>query len=267
MRRGLIHRAALALTLILGGMALGQARARYPGDIPAGGTPADAPPPRTFVCYGDSIMAGACSPTPLCEAVGTALAGSRTSNEAVSGYTPAQIKVCYEGGDSSNCLGYAAACGDRDCGYVLLNGGVNKLKAGDAVTGEVEAQAVATMFQVVDDILANTESIVVLFDVLPYATCNPSTCPVVTDAHLRATEYNRLKAAACTARANNPRLKCITSYAAMEEQPEGPEDPDPPPPGALSGTYACADDLIHLKQAGTDFLGCQALTALGFPCP
>lgn len=245
------------IPVLMAALVLSQAAARHPGDMPAS-PGASAPPPRTFVCYGDSLMAGACSTTPLCEAVGAAIAGSRTSNESVSGYTPAQIKICYEGGDSGNCLGYAAACGDRDCGYVLLNGGVNQLKAGNAVTGEVEAAAVATTFETVDAILANTESIVVLFDVLPYATCNPATCPTVTDARLRATTYNSLKAAACAARANNPRLKCITSYAAME---------DPEEEGALSSTYACADDFIHLKQAGTDFEACQALRALGFACP
>lgn len=208
--------------------------------------------PNTFACFGNSIMAGACSATPPCEAVVGAIAGASGVNEAVSGYTAAQISTCYFSGVVGQCNTY-----DPDAhAIVLIEGGVNSLKAGDAVTGVVEAATVATMRAIVVDALARARRVVWL-DVLPYATCNPVTCGTLVDAHQRATTYNALKAAAC-AEINNPKLSCISLYDEFE---------DPEEEGALSDTYACADDFIHLKQAGSNRMACRILTALGKSCP
>lgn len=214
----------------------------------AGGTPI----PNTIACYGDSIMAGACSPTPPCEAVIGAITGATGSNEGVSGYTAEQIATCYFDGEPGQCNAYNASTH----AIVLIEGGVNSLKSGDAVTGVVEAATVATMRSIIGDALTRARRVVWL-DVLPYATCNPLTCGTLVDAHQRATTYNALKASAC-AEINNPRLSCITLYDEFEDTEEE---------GALSATYACADDFIHLKQAGSNRMACRILTALGKTCP
>jgi len=243
---------------ILSTALLSQSQLHYPGDGVTYARTPEVPAPLTFVCYGDSIAAGACS-SELCANVHAAIAGSRATNEAVSGYTSAQIADCYFGSDPTHCAGFASACGSRECATVLLEGGVNDLKAPDAVTGVVEAATVATMLTVADHALARGHRVVWL-DVLPYATCVPGTCPSVTDAHLRATTYNALKAAACASpdRPNRHLLTCVTAYADFEEMPGS---------GALADAYACADDYIHLKQAGAAALACKVLTALGRPCP
>lgn len=218
--------------------------------ISRGRTGGGTPVPNEFVCYGDSIMAGACSATPPCELLAQSISGATSANEAVSGYTADQISTCYFDGVMGQCNAYS------DQAIVVIEGGVNSLKGGDAVTSVVEPATVATMREIVEDALGRARRVVWL-DVLPYATCAPEACPVVTDAHLRATTYNSLKSAACAA-INNPRLQCLSLYQDFE---------DPEEDGALSSTYACADDFIHLKQAGSNRLACRILIALGRTCP
>jgi lysophospholipase L1-like esterase len=218
-----------------------------------GGSGGGTPIPNTYVCYGDSIMAGAGSPTPICEAVIGEVDGAVGTNEAVSGYTAEQISACYFDGEMGVCTAYE----DSEASYVLVQGGVNSLKAGDAVTGVVEAAAVAEMRAIVVDVLLHARRVVWL-DVLPYASCTEPTCnpATLTDAHLRATTYNALKAAAC-AEINNPRLACVVLYEEFE---------DPEQEGHLLAAYANADG-IHLEQAGSNRVACRVLTALGKACP
>jgi lysophospholipase L1-like esterase len=239
--------------LVVGLVVLSQGIQFAPGYSVGRGGAGGASVPNTYVCYGDSIMAGAGSATPICEAVIGEVEGATGTNEAVSGYTAAQISTCYFDGVPGTCTAYE----ESGASYVIVHGGVNSLKAGDAVTGVVEAATVAEMRAIVADALLHASRVVWL-DVLPYASCTEPTCSAasLTDAHERATTYNTLKAAAC-ADINNPRLQCVVLYDEFE---------DPGQEGHLLAAFGDPDG-IHLEQAGTNRASCRTLTALGKACP
>lgn len=233
-------RIVIALAL-LPALAFAQFAARR-GTVASGGGAADPILPNSFGCFGDSIMAGACNAISPCARTGMGVPGSTYSQWAVSGYTAAQINDQYFDH-------YATGCNGEECGYILVNGGVNSLKAPEAVTGVVEAQALAEMTAIVDQALGRGRR-VVWIGVLPYASCDIATCPVLVDPGTRARTYNSLMATACAVRAG-PLLSCIIPY----EQFESDEIPD-----ALRDDYACSDG-IHLQDTAGK-TGPQALTAL-----
>lgn len=248
----------LALVSLL---VLAQGLPRFPGDRPGvaasrGGGGA-APIAPTFALYGDSIAAGACSSTVPGVVLQSAMPGSTVSRNAVSGYTSQQIENCYLGLDPSNCTGYSTACLGAECATVIVEGGVNTLKQPGAVTGVVEALALAPLLDVVDHALARGRR-VLWYDTAPFASCSAAVCPELVDPDERARTFNGLKAEACAVRASNPLLKCITLY----EDFQGPSFD-----GQLLPAYACDDDGIHLEQAGTNAWVCKALVALGKACP
>lgn len=235
-----------ALLLLLAGSAQAQFVPGYLGDyrgLAAGSAPA-ALLPNTYGCFGDSIMAGACSGYSPCTRLATALPGASTSQWAVSGHTAQQIRDRYF-------ANFLTACGGEECGTVVLEGGVNTLKQPEAVTGTAERAALALMLEVVDQALSRGRR-VVWIGVLPYASCGPSTCPVLVDPGERARNYNTLLAAACAARAG-PRLRCVLPYADFESTTTA---------DYLRADYACADDGIHLQPAGAQALADLMLQAL-----
>ena len=205
--------------------------------------------PNTYGCYGNSIMAGACNAQSPCSRVGDAIPGSAISQNAVSGYTALQIRNAYFANYSTSCI-------DEECGTILLNGGVNSLKAPGAITGIVEQETLDYMLEVVDHALARGRR-VVWIDVLPYASCDIATCPVLVDPGERARTYNALKAAACAARFSIY-LDCVVAY----EEFESVITPD-----FLATQYACSDG-IHLQdtagKTGPQLLTALILAALGY---
>lgn len=207
----------------------------------------------TYTCYGDSILRGATPPA--CEGFIGEIDGAVGTNQSVPGYTAAQISTCYFDGINGICSAFENTCGTGcEADTVVVEGAVNTLKSGDAVTGVIEGQALATMRAIIEDALTRARRVVWL-DVLPYASCDEATCPNLTDAHVRATTYNALKAQAC-AQINNPKLRCVDLY----DDFEGPSE------GELKAAYRSADG-IHLNQDGANHLACHILTALGKTCP
>jgi lysophospholipase L1-like esterase len=249
----------LQVLLLAPVLAHGQAMASFPGDRPGAvaysGPVCTAPPKNTLAVYGDSIGAGACSPTPLAVKVaqllgeGWVASGNAGDGQppALSGYTAAQIRARYE----ATC---AAACNGEECGYLVVQGVVNSLKGG--VSPE---EALEDMVAIVDDAILRGIP-VVWVGPLPYAGCTEPTCSAasVANAHAKATAYRSLMATAC---AERPEVKCIDAYEAFE---------DPEQQGHLRDDYACENgDGIHLRQAGTDALAAQIaaqIALLGAVC-
>lgn len=198
--------------------------------------------PNTYMCIGDSIMAGACNSSSPCTRVQNGIPGAITKQYAVSGYTAAQIRDQYF-------ANYATGCNGEPCGTILVEGGVNSLKEPGAITGIVEPATVATMLEIVDDALARGR-IVVWLDVLPYASCDIVTCPILVDPGPRALNFNALKASACAARAG-PNLRCVTMYTTFESLVT---------PNYLATQFSCSDG-IHLQDSAGK-TGPQTYTAL-----
>lgn len=204
-------------------------------------TAAAAPRLPTVRVDGDSIMAGnLCSVTgPLSPPayVDANLPGGTTEgwlvkNAGVTGQTPAQIRATYTAGEATACNG------DR-CGHLVLEGGVNCLRAGTA-----PATCLADMTFIVDDALSKGYAVVWL-DVTPYKAW----ASAGTDPTGQATNYNALWASACAARASNLKLKCLANYAAFVDGS-----------GNLAAGNTC--DGVHFNQTGTNALGARILTAL-----
>jgi hypothetical protein len=220
-----------------------------------------APLPLTYVCYGDSLFENGQGGSP-CSQMAAAIPGAVFVNNAIAGYTAQNIRDCYFGeGDiaDSRCDGYQGMVTGSDAARVVLNGGVNTLKSGDAVTGQIEAQALEPIQEVVEHALGQGHD-VTWFLVTPYAGCAPPLCPEgsVTDAHIRATTFNSLATAACaTLSAQYPRrLHCIDPYSAFE---------DPENQGFLKPEFD--GDGIHWTAAGAERAGCFLIEAQGYTCP
>lgn len=198
--------------------------------------PVASPRVPTLRASGDSIMQGGlCGVTgPLSPPAyldtnlpGGTAGGWLVKNAGVTGTTPAQIRTAYTTDEATYCSG------DR-CAHLILEGGVNCLRASTA-----PATCLADMTFIVDDALSKGVAVVWL-DVTDYslwasAGVNPT---------LQATTYNTLWQAACDARASNPKLKCLANYAAM----------------GVPLVNTC--DGVHMNQAGTNSLGARILTAL-----
>ncbi|AAK94402.1 hypothetical protein Mx8p67 [Myxococcus phage Mx8] len=142
----------------------------------------------TATARGDSIMFGYCNTTAPPTLVKAGLPGGLTGgwvvlNGAIVGETAPQIRARYVAEEATACVG-------ERCAYLLLEGGVNSLRIGNA-----PAAVLAEMVWVVDDALAKGYG-VVWTDVLPYAGNAGSG----TDPLGQATAYNALWAAACAAR-------------------------------------------------------------------
>lgn len=247
----------LLALLMLAGSAHAQFVPTYPGDyrgLVAGGSTSSSLLPNSLGCFGDSLVAGACSVVNVCTRVAAGIPGvsyTNAQNWAVSGHTAQQIRDRYF-------ANYATACNGEECGSVLVQGAVNTLKTPGAVTGEVEQQALDTMLEVVDHALGRGRRVVWLA-VLPYASCDEITCPVLVDAGARAREYNRLMAAACASPTRaGPRLKCVLPYTTFESSTTA---------DYLDSQYACSDG-IHLDdqagKTGPQTLAALILSALGY---
>ena len=152
----------------------------------------------------------------------------------VAGETAAQIRSRYTSEE-------ATACNGERCAHLVLEGGVNSLRV-----GVTPAATLADMAWVVDDALSKGYAVVWL-DVTPYAGWASAGANPVT----QATTYNSLWAAACDARASNPRLRCLSNYASFN---------DPANPGYLLPAYSC--DGVHYSQAGMDLLAARIRTGL-----
>jgi hypothetical protein len=200
-------------------------------------TPVSATPRvPTLVVYGDSRMqgnlCGSTSPVSPPEYLdinlpGGTAAGWFVKNSGVSGSTPAQIRTAYTAAE-------ATACNGERCGHLVLNGGVNCLRAGTAA-----ATCIADMVWIVDDALAKGY-VVVWLDETDYslwasAGANPGT---------QVAAYNLAWQTACDARASNTRLKCLANYTAL----------------GVPLQNTC--DGVHMNQTGTNLLGSRILTAL-----
>lgn len=200
---------------------------------------ASAPRLPSLVTYGDSRMAGnLCgSASPVSPAAyldanlpGGANAGWLVKNAAVSGTTPAQQRTAYE----NVTTGESVACNGDRCGHLLLMGAANCLRVGTA-----PATCLADHTSMVDDALSKGYAVLWLdetdYSLWASAGANPTT---------QVTAYNTLWQAACTARAANTRLKCLSNYTAM----------------GVPLQNTC--DGVHLNQTGTNLLGSRILTAL-----
>lgn len=243
---------------------MASAQFALPRNFTSQGGPIPIPLPNSVGCYGDSIMAGACQGINVCVRVSAQITGSISANDAVSGYTASQISTCYFTGVGGVCDPYTTQCIGDACGTLLIQGGVNSLKAPGAITGIVEAQTVAEMKPIVVNALGRARR-VVWIGVLPYASCDVLTCPILMDPDTRAREYNRLMLIECAnlQAAYGALLSCVSPYDQFQATP--------PPPGILGTPYACADG-IHLTDVGVDKIGpqtlaCDVLTALGVACP
>ncbi|WFG54122.1 hypothetical protein Mx9_p15 [Myxococcus phage Mx9] len=154
--------------------------------------------------------------------------------------TAAQIRARYVAEKATACVG-------ERCAYLMLEGGVNSLRIGNA-----PAAVLADMVWVVDDALSKGYG-VVWTDVMPYAGNAGSG----TDPLGQATTYNALWAAACAARASSPALRCLANYDAFV---------DPARPGYLREEYSC--DGVHLTQAGANLFAARlASSLLAIPPP
>jgi hypothetical protein len=200
------------------------------------------PLPNTYMCVGNSIMAGACNAQSPCTRIQAGIPGSTAKQFAVSGYTAVQIRDQY-------LANYATACNGEPCGTIIVEGGVNSLKASDAITGIVEPETVATMLEIVVHALARGRR-VIWMGILPYGTCSIDVCPILVDPGPRATTYNADMLAACTALAN-PLLTCIDPYSTFQSGLT---------PNALASQFACSDN-IHLQDTSGK-TGPQTYTAL-----
>lgn len=199
-------------------------------------TAATAPRLPTIRASGDSlIQGGLCSVTgPISPPAyldanlpGGATGGWLVKNAGVTGTTPAQIRTAYTTDEATYCNG-------ERCAYLVLEGGVNCLRASTA-----PATCLADMTWIVDDALSKGYAVVWL-DVTDYslwasAGVNPTG---------QATAYNTLWAAECAARASNTRLKCLSLYSVM----------------GVPLTNTC--DGVHDNQTGTNLRGARILTAL-----
>ena len=223
--------------------------------------------PNSIGCYGDSIIAGACQNVNVCVRVSNAITGSISANDGVSGYTASQISTCYFTGVGGVCDPYGTQCLGEACGTLVIQGGVNSLKAPGAVTGIVEQETVDTMRPIVADALSRGRR-VVWVGVLPYASCDVLTCPTLVDPDIRAREYNSLMATACLELRGTygALLSCVSPYNNFAMLGPAPDFD----PGYLATQYACSDG-IHLDdqggKTGPQTLACAILTALGVACP
>jgi len=157
---------------------------------------------------------------------GNASGGWLFRNAGVSGTTATQIATAYTTDEATWCWG-------ERCAFLVLEGGVNSIR-----TGTTPSSVAAAMAAVVDDALSKGYRVLWL-DVTPYAGwASAGASPVQ-----RATDYNDAWAAACAARASNPRLRCLANHAAFV---------DPANPGFLLPAYSC--DGIHYSQAGMNLL-------------
>lgn len=256
--------ARIALLLVLLIPAFASAQFALPRNFTSRVSPGPTPLPNTIGCYGDSIIAGACQNINVCVRVSNAIAGSTSANDGVSGYTAAQISGCYFDGVPGTCDPYTTQCNGEPCGTLVIQGGVNSLKAMDAVTGVVEAATLAQMQPIVEDALGRGRR-VAWIGVLPYASCDIATCPVLVDPDQRATTYNSLASSACASLQStygSALLKCVFPYDDFEAAGD--------PPGRLDAQFACSDG-IHLDdqagKTGPQELACDVLTALGVACP
>lgn len=255
----------LLAVILLPALAFGQFTMRQ-GISPV---PSSAPAalPNSIGCYGDSIMAGACSAINVCVRVSAAITGSISANDAVSGYTASQISTCYFTGVGGTCDPYATQCLGDACGTLLIQGGVNSLKAPGAVTGVVEQETLDEIQPIVLNALGRGRR-VVWVGVLPYASCDVLTCPILVDPDERARNYNTLMMAACTALkpTYGSLIQCVSPYSDFAMLGPAPDFT----PGYLKTIYACADG-IHLDDSGgktgPQVLACDILTALGYACP
>lgn len=199
-------------------------------------TPTTAPRLPTVAVYGDSRMQGGLcsstspsSPPAYLDAnlPGGANGGWLVKNAGVTGYTPAQILAAYTAGEATLCNG-------ERCAYLVVNGGVNCLR-----TGTAPATCLADMTTLVDDALGKGYAVVWMgetdYSLWASAGTNPTT---------QATTFNSLWASACTARASNTRLKCLSLYTAM----------------GVPLTNTC--DGVHDNQTGTNLRGSLILSAL-----
>lgn len=199
-------------------------------------SPATAPRLPTISGWGDSIMFGVCSGGPLNYAVAQS-PGYWPSNHAVSGETAAQIRARYVSEEATSCYGIR-------CGILWLEGGVNSLRS-----GITPAATLTDMVWIVDDALAKGY-VVVWLDVAPYAGFSGAGSNPLG----QATGYNAAWAAACAARASNPKLRCVATYASYE---------DPANPGFLKAAYSC--DGIHHTVAGGQLMASLSKTAIETP--
>lgn len=195
-----------------------------------------APRLPTLLAEGDSLMQGnLCSVTgPISPPAyldanlpGGATEGWLIKNAGVTGQTPAQIRATYTAGEATACNG------DR-CAHLVLEGGVNCLR-----TGTAAATCLADLTWVVDDALSKGYAVLWL-DVTDYSLwASAGTTPTA-----QATAYNAAWQAACTARASNLKLKCLSLYSVM----------------GVPLTNTC--DGVHDNQTGTNLRGARMLTAL-----
>lgn len=247
--------------LLASWLASAQGQLRYPGDRPGRAVFSAGQPvqtfARTFLCVGDSIMAGACSSASPCSYMAQGITGAFFSQQAVSGETAHQIYGRYQQWRLTGCNG-------EQCAQVAVEGGVNTLKAvGVGTPAEVAAVAMYGdagtdgmhdfgMADVVDAALADGRR-VVWFGLLPYAGCDAATCPINPQPVERAAAYNALFQQECAARASNKRLTCVSAYSDYEGSPAGYLKPE----------YACADGL-HLQTAGSQYMGSRLRSAFGY---
>lgn len=202
-------------------------------------SPATVPLVPTVVVYGDSRMAGGLcgvtgplSPPAYLDANlgGGTAAGVLVVNAAVSGTTPAQQRAAYE----NTTTGESKACRGERCGYMILGGAANCLRVGG-----VPATCLADHTWMVDDALSKGVA-VLWFDETDYSTW----ASAGTNPAQQVTDYNTAWALACAARSSNPRLKCLSNFAAM------------------GFPLANSCDGVHFNQNGTNLLGSRLQSAL-----
>jgi hypothetical protein len=247
-----VKRAAALLLCLWFGAASAQFRPYYPGRTFAVSASAASSSAEVVVTtisgWGDSILAGSCNATsPLAVARNSLGAGWYAYNGAVSGENAAQILARYLAGNTTACLGEA-------CAHVVAEGGVNSLnQLADGVTSSAAIQPIVNDMVALWDHALAAGKYVVATDVLPARGCTFCSQGIKDSFVARATTYNSLMALACSARASNPKLRCVYNYSAFE-------DPARAGQGYLVPAYDC--DGIHMTQAGADALGLSIYLAL-----
>lgn len=195
-------------------------------------------PPRlpTIVAYGDSrFQGGLCGTTsPLSppnyvdiNLPGGAGGGWLVKNAAITGYTPAQVLTAYNAGE-------ATACNGERCAYLMVNGGVNCMRA------DTDANVcIVSSVTLVDDALA--KGYVVLWtSETDWSAWSQGGSNRSVQFATWMTAWN----AACAARASNTRLKCVDISVVMGNP--------------LQNTC----DGVHQNQTATNLLGSTLLSAL-----
>lgn len=202
------------------------------------GAPSVPPRVKSIRVGGDSrtlngCVAGGTGPMVTLDAIlpGGASGGYLLKNLGVSGSTPAQIAASYFDTTPGNTRGESVACNGERCGHLLLQGGVNCMRAGTAA-----ATCFADMLPIVDDALSKGEGVVWANETgyAGWASAGPN--PVSQQA-----AFNALWTAACAARASNTLLKCLNLSAVLD---------DPANPGYLLPANSC--DGVHYSQVGMD---------------